>query len=311
MLLSVFFRNLSSLGALFHDLISHFATLARFFFLWEQFYGYVENSTGPRLRICLQSLTSLSRMCQTYLENRNTPEARMYFGVAVAHAVVTVWEVFRDLKPVAPTPTSALTVATVDKPTQPTASSAVATVTAVTTSTPAVANGSAAGTTETPASTTNIATQVRTVTGDVVATASAVIAPVTNASASTASATTTAAPSQNRATRRSSASPTVTDVTGHENAADATLDALEMQQNQDNAEPLSDLKCKVREDAASSTSSASTSASAPVALPVVAPTTASSSVAATSGVRPTTYIMGNGVPVQVVSQKKKTNKRRG
>ncbi len=114
-----------------------------------------ENHENPRWRICLQSLTSLSRTLQVCCENRNTPEAQRYIGIAVAHTLLTLWEFFRDFNvppptstPTATNPTNPTSACAQVAPAQSTASTTTAMPTAAVTNS-VVADNSAANTTST------------------------------------------------------------------------------------------------------------------------------------------------------------------
>jgi hypothetical protein len=106
--------------------------------------GMLDKPEDKKLRICLQSLISWSRTLQACFECRNTPEARMYLVPAVAHTLLTVWEVFRNYG----VPSVALPVA--NDPVSPTLVQPVAVLpvapTAVATN-PVVADSSAANAT--------------------------------------------------------------------------------------------------------------------------------------------------------------------
>jgi hypothetical protein len=123
--------------------------------VWVAADGMVDSHKNPKVRICLQSLTSLSRTLQVCCENRNTPEAQRYIGIAVAHTLLTLWEFFRDFNvppptstPTATNPTNPTSACAQVAPAQSTASTTTAMPTAAVTNS-VVADNSAANTTST------------------------------------------------------------------------------------------------------------------------------------------------------------------
>ncbi len=81
--------------------------------------GMVNKPEHKKLRICLRSLISWLRTLQVCCAYRNTPEAQRYVGVAVAHTLLTLWELFRDVNVPLSTLTPVVTNPTNPTPVQP------------------------------------------------------------------------------------------------------------------------------------------------------------------------------------------------